>query len=220
VAAPSPLAHRPAPVRSAYERAAAHGHPIAILTRSTVLRASPGGRGVARLPKQTEWRSPQVLAAVAQRGPWLKVIATQLPNGRRGWIPASAAQVRSDPWAIRVRLATRHLEVLKNGRVVRRVEVTIGGPSTPTPTGRFAVTDRIRWVGRGSDYGCCTLALSGHQPHVPPGWAGGDRLAIHSTDTPQTLGVAASNGCLRTTDADARWLIMHVYLGTIVEVRP
>ena len=37
-------------------------------------------------------------------------------------------------------------------------------PSTPTPTGRFAVTDKLADARAASPYGCCILALSGRQP--------------------------------------------------------
>jgi lipoprotein-anchoring transpeptidase ErfK/SrfK len=96
--------------------------------------------------------------------------------------------------------------------------VGVGAPSTPTPTGRFAVTDGLR-AAAGSPYGCCILALSGHQPHVPQGWAGGDRLAIHGTSDPATIGAAASLGCLHATDADLRRLMRIVSLGSIVTIR-
>ena len=43
-------------------------------------------------------------------------------------------------------------------------------------------------------YGCCILALSGHQDNLPAGWPGGDRLAIHGGSG---IGSADSAGCLR-----------------------
>jgi lipoprotein-anchoring transpeptidase ErfK/SrfK len=104
--------------------------------------------------------------------------------------------------------------------MVRRFPVAVGRPSTPTPTGRFAITDKLDFIGRSRAYGCCAIALTGHQPHVEPGWRGGDRLAIHGTSLPGTIGRAASFGCLRATDADVRWLVRHAYLGSIVEIRP
>ena len=60
------------------------------------------------------------------------------------------------------------------------------------------------------------LALNGHQPKLPAGWSGGDRLAIHGTNSPGTIGTPASAGCLRAADADLRILIRRVPLGTPV----
>jgi lipoprotein-anchoring transpeptidase ErfK/SrfK len=203
-----------------YERVKQRGAPVAVLRRATVLRAAPGGRRLARLGRRTEWGSPRVLATVDRQGTWLKVIATELPNGRYGWVPIGATQLVTNPWAVTADLSTRHVTVTRNGRAVKRFTVAIGSPTTPTPTGRYAVTDKLELMTRSAAYGCCALALSGHQPHVAQGWAGGDRLAIHGTSEPQTIGHAASLGCLRARDRDARWIVKHVFLGTVVEIRP
>ena len=100
---------------------------------------------------------------------------------------------------------------------MRTIPVTIGAPSTPTPTGRFEVTDKLI-PPAGSGYGCCILALSGHQPHLRPGWAGSDRIAIHGSPD-QLVGAAASAGCLRATNSDLRALMKRVPLGTPVVIR-
>lgn len=204
---------------SGYAAARKRGQPVAVITRATVLRASPGGRPLARLRRRTEFRSPVVLAAVGKRGSWLRVMAAQLPNGRTGWIPASAAEVVVSAWKVRADLSDREVVVRQAGHVVRRFPVAIGRPSTPTPTGTFAVTDKLYMRGSERAYGCCALALTGHQPHIEPGWQGGDRLAIHGTGSPGTIGLAASFGCLRAREADARWLVRRVYLGSLVEIR-
>jgi lipoprotein-anchoring transpeptidase ErfK/SrfK len=94
--------------------------------------------------------------------------------------------------------------------------IGIGGPSSPTPVGRFGVTDKLI-PGRGvSYYGCCLLALSGRQPHLRPGWAGGDRIAIHGGST----GSATSAGCLHASDADLKALMKLIPIGTPVYIRP
>jgi lipoprotein-anchoring transpeptidase ErfK/SrfK len=69
-------------------------------------------------------------------------------------------------------------------------------------------------------YGCCIIPLSARQPNLPAGWAGGDRIAIHGTTRPETIGQAASNGCLRASDADLRVLMRDVPIGAPVFIRP
>jgi hypothetical protein len=81
------------------------------------------------------------------------------------------------------------------------------------------VTDKLHGATYGSYYGCCILALNGHQTNLPPGWTGGNRLAIHGTNAPGTIGTAASAGCLRAADADLRVLMRRVPLGTPVFIR-
>jgi lipoprotein-anchoring transpeptidase ErfK/SrfK len=207
------------PGPTAYQRARASGQPIAVLTRRTVLRSSPAGRPLAKLRVRTEWGTPTVLAAVAERGNWLRVMATELPNGRTGWIPASATRVLASPWRIRADLSQRSVTVYRGGTAVRRFRVAIGKPGTPTPTGRFAITDKLSFIGGSAAYGWGAVALTGHQTHIEPGWRGGDRLAIHGTRQTGSIGLAASFGCLRARDADVRWLVHRTYLGSIVEIR-
>jgi lipoprotein-anchoring transpeptidase ErfK/SrfK len=205
---------------SSYARAKAHGQPIAVVTHRTALRAWPRGRVVASLGRHTEWGTPTVLAALAERRGWLRVMATQLPNGRSGWIPAGAARVMASPWKLEVDLSRRLVTVRRDGHALRRFRVAVGRPSTPTPTGRFAITDKIHFTGPSHVYGWGAVALSGHQTHIEPGWAGDNRLAIHGTSAPESIGTPASFGCLRAHDADVRWLVGHAYLGSIVEIRP
>lgn len=210
---------RPGTPTLTYAAARRRGQPVAVLVRAVRLRASPGGRTLAVLGKRTEFGTPTVLAAVGERGAWLRVLSSWLPNGRAGWIPASAAGIVASPWRVLVELSSRRVTVFRGRRAVRRIAVAVGRPSTPTPVGRFAVTDKLRIAGGSAAYGCCALALSGHQPHIEPGWRGGDRLAIHGTALPWTIGTAASFGCLRARDEDVRWLLHHLLLGTIVEIR-
>jgi lipoprotein-anchoring transpeptidase ErfK/SrfK len=94
--------------------------------------------------------------------------------------------------------------------------VAIGAASSPTPTGRFSVTDELSDF-YPSVYGCCVLALSAHQTRLPKGWSGGDRVAIHGGGG---IGSAVSNGCLHADEADLRYLMTTVPLGTLVVIHP
>jgi lipoprotein-anchoring transpeptidase ErfK/SrfK len=204
-----------------YDAARARGAVVAILERRTTLRAGPSrtSRAVAALRRRTDFDSPRVLAVTGRRGDWLRVIATELANGGRGWIPMDAVALESSPWRVVADLSDRQVTDRRNGRLMRRFTVAVGGPATPTPTGRFAVTDKIRFTGGSQAYGCCAVALTGHQPNIAQGWSGGDRLAIHGTLQSTTIGFAASHGCLRARNEDARWLLDHLLLGTVVEFR-
>ena len=118
---------------------------------------------------------------------------------------------------LRVIWYLRRITVRHEGKVVRRITAAVGAPSSPTPTGRFGVTDTLRLTG-GGPYGCCAIALTARQPRIPQGWSGGDRVAIHGTDAPSSIGHAVSHGCLRTREDDLRWLLARIPLGTRVDV--
>jgi lipoprotein-anchoring transpeptidase ErfK/SrfK len=188
------------------------------LARRTQLRASPGGRVVVSLGMRTGYNSARVLSVVGRRGPWLAVLSDHMPNARAGWIPAGSATLLHEPYTLLVDLSDREIVVHHEGRPVRRITVAVGRPGTATPTGRFAVTDRLRIAG-GSPYGCCALALTARQPNVPQGWSGGDRVAIHGTSNEATLGTPASSGCLRAGERDMRWLLGVVPDGAPVRIR-
>jgi lipoprotein-anchoring transpeptidase ErfK/SrfK len=190
----------------------------AALTRRAALRASPGGRVVARIGTDTEFGSRRVLAVTGRRRGWLRVIATELRNGRRAWLRASAARLGSTNVWIKVDRSRRRLTLRRDRRVLRRFPVAVGRPGTPTPLGRFAVTDRLRSQRADSPYGCCAVALSGHQTKLLAGWPGGDRLAIHGTPNPETVGHPASLGCMRARTRDIRALMRKVPLGAVVVI--
>jgi lipoprotein-anchoring transpeptidase ErfK/SrfK len=201
-------------------RKAARGRfATARVVRRVALRARPGARVVARLGTRTEFGSPRVLAVTGRRGGWLRVIASERPNGRPGWIPATATRPGATDVSLRVDRSRRELTVRRGRHVLRRLPVAVGRPDTPTPTGRFAVTDHLRAEGPDSPYGCCAVALSGHQTKLLPGWPGGDRLAVHGTPQPETIGRPVSLGCMRARARDLRFLMRTVPLGAPVFVR-
>ncbi|HET6449616.1 MAG TPA: L,D-transpeptidase [Conexibacter sp.] len=199
---------------------AALGRLTVQVTRAVRVRATPGGRVIGALEPRTTFGSATVVPVVARRGTWLGVIASALPNGRIGWIAANAHLVAyRTPWSVVASLRRREVVVRRSGHVLLRFHVAVGSPSTPTPTGRFAVTDKLLTGDPSSPYGCCILALSAHQPNTPQGWGGGDRVAIHATNLPESIGTAASLGCLRAPAEEARRLVRTVPLGTVVRIR-
>jgi len=200
-------------------RAPAGRYLIAALERPVLLRAAPGGRRLARLGTRTEFGSPRALGVVGQRAGWLRVLAAELRNGARGWIPADAATLRHTDLAVHVDRSRRELTLRRAGRVLRRLPVAVGRPDTPTPLGRFAVTDALRTQRADSPYGCCAIALTGHQTKLLPDWPGGDRLAIHGTPRPETIGRAVSLGCMRASARDLRALMRRLPLGAPVFIR-
>lgn len=187
---------------------------VAIVMRATALRASPGGRPMAKLTARTEFGGPDYMWAVAHRNGWLAVISPLVGNGHTGWISQYATRFERNPWELKVSLSARQLTVLRDKRVVQHSTVAIGPPESPTPVGRFAVTDRLTTPNPNGPYGCCILALSAHSPHTIQGWSGGDRIAIHSTPDTASIGEAVSHGCVRVTMAEGRWLLNHIPLAT------
>lgn len=208
VAAPFPSEPREAPCYS-----------TAYVRRAVTLRRSPGGKRLIRLTAKTEWGSPRVFGVVRRKKDWLAVQAPELRNGAVAWLPASRARLDCTGWSLHADLSSRELVVRRDGRKVREMKIAVGRSGNPTPEGRFSVTDKLRVRDPDSPYGCCVLALTGHQTRLPPGWPGGDRLAVHSTTDLSSIGTPASLGCLRSRPAIARWLIETVPLGAPIFIR-
>jgi hypothetical protein len=216
--ADEPAAFRPTPAQAETGRAP-RGEPTARLLARTWLRAAPEGRQLKRIGTRTEFGSPRVLSVVSERDGWLQVLAPELPNGRKGWVPAARTRAGRTSVSLVIDRSRRQLRLLRGTRTVRRAPIAVGRPGTPTPTGRFAVTDKLRTGRADSPYGCCALALTGHQTKLLPGWPGGDRLAIHGTPQPESVGQAVSLGCMRAHRRDIEALMRAVPLGAPVTVR-
>ena len=185
---------------------------------STVaLRTRPGRQIVARVGARTEFGSPQTLAVAFRKGEWIAVRSPALGNEEVGWARTSQLRLLQRPLSLEVDLSKRELTVHDPDGSERRIAVAIGAPDTSTPAGDFYVTDKLAGSLFGPYYGCCILALSGRQPNLPESWSGGDRLAIHGSPTP-TWGQAVSNGCLHADEADLRYLMETVPLGTAVRI--
>jgi hypothetical protein len=215
--APTP-AYRQAP-RATGPAAPAGRHLTARIKRPTWLRVRPNGRALHRLAPRTEFGSRMVLNVLRIRGTWLQVASAQLPNGRRAWIPRSRAALRGTDYDIVVDRSERRAVLRRDGRPVLRFPVAVGRPGNETPLGRYAVTDKLHPNDATSPYGCCAVALTGHQTKLEPGWPGGDRLAIHGTPQPETVGRAISLGCMRAHEKPLQKLIRTVPLGAPVFVR-
>jgi hypothetical protein len=182
-----------------------------------VLRARPGGRIVARVGRRTPFGSPLRLGVVRVRGDWLGVTTQLRPNGHLGWVRSARVRLSSTRLTLVLDRSARRLYLKVGDRVVRRMVVAVGRPESPTPLGHFAVTDKL--FSRVSYYGCCAIVLSATQPRLPSGWNGGNRVAIHGTNQPSSIGTAASAGCPRAREHDLRYLLNVVPLGTPVFIR-
>jgi hypothetical protein len=189
-----------------------HGAKVAI-------RREPAGRTLAVAGWKTPFGSVRRLRVVERRGNWFAVESDVLENGAVGWVPATAAvRLRKVRYTVEADLSERLLTLREDDLVVFRRRVSIGASDSPTPSGRFHVTDQVsgtRW-----GLGCCIVVISGNQPRLPAGWTGGDRLAVHGRPgSRERIGTPASAGCLHATERTLRALA-RLPLGTPVVIHP
>lgn len=190
--------------------------------RALALRSRPFGRVLGRVDATTLFGSRRALSVVTtRRGRWLGVTEAGFGHNRLVWVDARAGALRYARTRLQllIDLSSRTLAIRRDGAVVRRLNVGVGRPGSPTPTGRFAVTDKLNGRAYSAVYGCCILALSATQPNLPAGWTGGNRIAIHGTLSSSDFGRAISAGCVHARDGDLRYLMRIVPLGTPVVIR-
>jgi lipoprotein-anchoring transpeptidase ErfK/SrfK len=151
---------------------------------------------------------------------WLKVLLPLRPNGSTGWILTSSVGLGWNPYRIEVQLGAHELTLLKGAKkVVLREPVGIGKGTTPTPGGRYYVTQLFQPPDPTGPYGPFAFALSGFS-EVLTTFKGGDAIVgIHGTNHPELVGQDVSSGCIRMTNDAIKRLAKLLPLGTPVTIR-
>jgi L,D-transpeptidase catalytic domain len=106
------------------------------------IRRAPAGGILAIAGWQTPFGSVRRLRVVEHRGDWFAVESDVLGNGVVGWVPRTAPVRRQ--WihfSVEADLSDRLVTLRVDGEVVLRRRVSIGASDSPTPSGRFHVTD-------------------------------------------------------------------------------
>ena len=173
---------------------------------------------VTTLEATTELGSATTLLAVAQQGDWLQVSLPIRPNGSTGWIPADAAELRSNDYVITVDLEARMLTLSEGEAIVVQTPVAIGSDENPTPPGQYFVTDLVDTGDPAGAYGPFAFGLSGHSETLSEFGGGDGQLGIHGTNDPSSIGQPVSHGCVRVPNDTIAQMVDLVPLGTPVTV--
>ena len=146
---------------------------------------------------------------------WYRIAIPGRPNGRTGWIPASAADVAPvDRWLVIYR-DSRRFELYVDGRVRRKGPVAVGARGMETPTGLFYVQSRFV-PKRYPILGAFAFETSGYSKLSD--WPGGGVVGVHGTNTPWLIGQAVSHGCVRLRNVDILALRKSVGVGTPIKI--
>jgi lipoprotein-anchoring transpeptidase ErfK/SrfK len=156
---------------------------------------------------------------VSSDGRWGRVQIPYVSPRRNGWIPIQGLERRTTWVSVRVDVSRRRITVSRRDVELFSAPAAVGAPSSPTPPGRYFVTDRVPFY-VGHYLGSFAFGISGIQPNLPAGWSGGNQLAIHGTSNPSSIGQAVSAGCMRVAEATLAKLKNLLALGTPVVVVP
>jgi lipoprotein-anchoring transpeptidase ErfK/SrfK len=218
--APGPVCRAGSSVRLESARTAY----AATVAGSAVAYARPGGARIARFGALNVNGVPTVFGVLGARvdasceAVWYRVQLPMWPNGRTGWVRAAAVTARRISTRIVVDLSARQVTLYRSGRPILVLPAAIGSPSTPTPTGRYYVNQKLVAPDPWGAYGPVALGISAFSP-VLRSWAQGGPIAIHGTNEATLLGSAVSHGCIRVSNSDDLRLYKLAPTGTPVLIR-
>jgi lipoprotein-anchoring transpeptidase ErfK/SrfK len=194
---------------------------VATARRTAIeVHARPGGQRSTTLRARREagGRLPLVFSVVKRRGPWVKAYLPTRPNLSTGWLRARDVTLAATPYRLAVRLSAHRLVLYRAGKPILRARIATGRAVSPTPTGRYYLTDLLQPPDPDGFYGPYAFGLSAHS-NVYTTFEGGDgQVGIHGTSRPEVLGTDVSHGCIRVDNATITRLARTVPLGTPVEI--
>ncbi len=116
-----------------------------------------------------------------------------------------------------VNLPARKIALVQDGKVVKMYSVAVGKSSTPSPSGTFHIASHVVNP---------TYSHAGKVVRPGPGNPVGTRwmsigfkgYGIHGTNHPESIGHAASHGCIRLRNHDVEELFELVRVGDEVDL--
>jgi hypothetical protein len=134
-------------------------------SRSLLVRHAPSASAHARRINARNVgsrRLPLVFLVERRRPGWLEVSLPVRPNLSSGWIRASDVRLAADPYRIEVELRRHRLIAWHGRRRIAEQPIAVGKSLSPTPTGRYYITDLLRPPDPNGFYGPYAFGLSAH----------------------------------------------------------
>ena len=220
----SEAAVRRAPVAARASRSGQQAAPQVLvqLSRDLEAHARPwtGSPVVGTVASASKYYRVPIVAWVEQisrDGRWGLLQLPYVSPRHEGWIRIDGLRRNTTRISVRIDVSERRIAVFRGTERLFGTLAAVGSASTPTPPGRYFVTDRVAFS-VGSALGSFAFGISGIQPRLPAGWSGGNQLAIHGTNDPSSIGQARSAGCVRVSETTLARLKPLLRLGTPVIV--
>lgn len=147
----------------------------------------------------------------------MKALLPIRPNGTTGYLRVRDIEVFATDYRLEVDQAKFRLTLFEGEREVMSVPVGIGTGDTPTPVGRFYLVALLEPPDPDTIYGAYAYGLSGYSETLLD-WEGGGIIGLHGTNAPESIGRAASHGCIRMKNADIKRLVPLLPLGTPIDI--
>ncbi len=211
-------APRPArPARAPEVLDASRGYVITPLGTRISIHESPRGAVTDTMPALRPSGAPLTFLLDGDDGDgWYRVLLPVRPNGATGWVQASAVTVVRAPYRLQMSTARNELRLFEGDELVRTMPAASGTGETPTPLGRFYLTELLEPTNPG--FGPYAYGTSGFSEVLTSYGGGPGQVGLHGTDDPDSVGRSASHGCIRLSDEDITYLAEHLPLGTPVDI--
>jgi hypothetical protein len=150
------------------------------------------------------------------------VAALEMPPSEVGdsgvVIPTPSPKVEP-VYEIEINLPGFELTLLRDGEVFRRFPVAVGRPATPSLVGAYRIVNKAvnpTWYPKGRK-----PVPPGPGNPIGPRWMGLSipDYGIHGTNAPQSIGSAASGGCIRMPNLAVEDIFSLVKVGTPVTIK-
>jgi hypothetical protein len=183
-----------------------------------------GASKVARLKLQTEDRLPNNYLVLRRFDDedthltWYQLRIPQRPNGKKGWVREdSVGPLQRVTTALVVNRRTLRATLYRKGRKVFQAPVGVGKASTPTPSGRFWIREKLVLGGGHGVYGPIAFGTSAYSNQLTD-WPKGGVVGIHGTNQPQLIPGRPSHGCIRMRNGDILRLARLMPVGTPLRI--
>jgi sortase A len=190
---------------------------VAVVRVSAIAYRQPGRTVIAHFGRINVNGAPTTFSMIGCTDRWYRVQLPVRPNGTTGWVRANDVRVLTVNKKIVIHVKAMRLELLQAGRVVFRARIAPGAPDTPTPIGRFYVTERLVPTDPNGPWGPAALGTSAFSPALK-NWVQSGPIGIHGTDQPWAIGHPASHGCIRLLNAAMERLFRLTPAGTPVVI--
>jgi lipoprotein-anchoring transpeptidase ErfK/SrfK len=195
-----------------------------VLTPVDATRRPGAGATLQTLERSAPyWGGPNVLLVLDAKRvdevDYVKVLLKRMPAGLAGWVSADDVKLARTTRRVVVDLSSRTVTIREAGKLLLRARAVIGAPSTPTPTGQFAVDAPVDQPAS-ARLGRRVLAIAAYSRALARYQGGIPQTAFHAYEQlGAPLGSAASHGCIRVAQKTLDRLLRLAPRGTPVLIR-
>lgn len=160
----------------------------------------------------------RVFLVVDSKPGWLHVLLPAPPNGSQGWIATKDVTTAKTNYWVQVLQSAHRVKVYKGKRVLIDTPAGIGKADTPTPGGRYYLTELLQAPNPKGAYGPYAYGLNGYSTTLTQFQGQDPIIGIHGTNDPKTLGTSVSHGCVRISNTMITKMAKMLPLGTPVQI--